>query len=72
MNYLSEMSEDQTLVLYSGHPMGLFPSSPASPRMVVTNGLVRSLPARQNFSILNCNTPEPRLFDPKSVVTGVG
>jgi urocanate hydratase len=39
MRYLSEMSEDQTLALYSGHPMGLFPSHPDAPRMVVTNGM---------------------------------
>ncbi|XP_076469234.1 LOW QUALITY PROTEIN: urocanate hydratase-like [Babylonia areolata] len=40
MHYLSEMGEDQTLVLYSGHPMGLFPSSPGAPRLVITNGMV--------------------------------
>ena len=40
MRYLSEMSEDQTLALYSGHPMGLFPSHPDAPRVVVTNGMV--------------------------------
>jgi urocanate hydratase len=40
MRYLSEMSEDQTLVLYSGHPMGLFPSHPDAPRVVVTNGMM--------------------------------
>ena len=40
MKYLSEMDEDQTLVMYSGHPMGLFPSSPEAPRVVVTNGMV--------------------------------
>jgi len=40
MQYLSQMGEDQTLVLYSGHPLGLFPSSPAAPRVVVTNGLM--------------------------------
>ncbi len=40
MKYLSEMTDNQTLVMYSGHPMGLFPSSPASPRVVVTNGMV--------------------------------
>ena len=39
MRYLSEMSESQTLALYSGHPMGLFPSSPDAPRVVVTNGM---------------------------------
>lgn len=40
MKYLSEMTEEQTLVMYSGHPAGLFPSSPSAPRVVVTNGMV--------------------------------
>ncbi len=40
MKYLSEMTEDQTLVMYSGHPMGLFPSHKNAPRVVVTNGMV--------------------------------
>jgi len=40
MRYLSEMSDNQTLVLYSGHPMGLFPSHPDAPRVVVTNGMM--------------------------------
>lgn len=40
MQYLSQMNNDQTLVIYSGHPMGLFPSHPKAPRVVVTNGLV--------------------------------
>lgn len=40
MKYLSEMTENQTLVLYSGHPMGLFPSHPEAPRVVVTNGMM--------------------------------
>lgn len=40
MKYLSEMTEEQTLVLYSGHPLGLFPSHPDAPRVVVTNGMV--------------------------------
>ncbi len=40
MKYLSEMTDQQTLVLYSGHPLGLFPSHPAAPRAVVTNGMV--------------------------------
>ena len=40
MKYLAEMSENQTLVMYSGHPMGLFPSHPDAPRVVVTNGMV--------------------------------
>jgi urocanate hydratase len=40
MKYLSEMTDEQTLVLYSGHPLGLFPSHKDAPRAVVTNGLV--------------------------------
>ena len=39
MKYLSEMTEKQTLTMYSGHPMGLFPSSKDAPRVVVTNGM---------------------------------
>jgi urocanate hydratase len=40
MRYLAEMNNDQTLVMYSGHPLGLFPSHPEAPRVVVTNGMV--------------------------------
>ena len=40
MKYLSEMTEDQTLHIYSGHPMGLFPSHKDAPRVVVTNGMM--------------------------------
>ena len=40
MKYLSEMTDSQTLVMYSGHPLGLFPSHPDAPRVVVTNGMV--------------------------------
>ena len=40
MQYLSEMTDRQTLVMYSGHPLGLFPSHPDAPRVVVTNGMV--------------------------------
>jgi urocanate hydratase len=40
MRYLSEMTEQQTLVLYSGHPLGLFPSHQDAPRVVVTNGMM--------------------------------
>lgn len=40
MKYLSEMSDEQTLVMYSGHPLGLFPSHRNAPRVVVTNGMV--------------------------------
>jgi urocanate hydratase len=48
MKYLSEMSDEQTLVLYSGHPLGLFPSDPGAPRVVLTCGMV----------IPNHSTPE--------------
>jgi urocanate hydratase len=40
MRYLSEMTDEQTLVMYSGHPMGLYPSSKDAPRVVVTNGMM--------------------------------
>ena len=40
MQYLSEMTEEQTLVMYSGHPLGLFPSHKDAPRVVVTNGMM--------------------------------
>ena len=40
MRYLSEMTDEQTLVMYSGHPLGLFPSHRRAPRVVVTNGMV--------------------------------
>lgn len=40
MKYLSEMTDEQTLVMYSGHPLGLFPSHQDAPRVVVTNGMV--------------------------------
>ncbi|WP_437371172.1 urocanate hydratase [Maribacter litoralis] len=40
MQYLSEMTDEQTLHIYSGHPMGLFPSSKEAPRVVVTNGMM--------------------------------
>ena len=40
MDYLSKMTDDQTLVIYSGHPLGLFPSTEDSPMVVVTNGMV--------------------------------
>ena len=40
MQYLSQMTDEQTLVLYSGHPMGLFPSHKEAPRLVITNGMV--------------------------------
>ena len=40
MKYLSEMTDEQTLAVYSGHPMGLFPSHKDAPRVVVTNGMM--------------------------------
>jgi len=40
MQYLATMTDEQTLTLYSGHPMGLFPSHPEAPRVIVTNGMV--------------------------------
>ncbi len=40
MQYLSEMTDEQTLVMYSGHPMGLFPSHKEAPRVVITNGMM--------------------------------
>lgn len=40
MRYLSEMTDEQTLVMYSGHPMGLYPSHKEAPRVVVTNGMM--------------------------------
>lgn len=40
MQYLSEMEDDQTLVMYSGHPLGLFPSHTNAPRVVITNGMM--------------------------------
>ncbi len=40
MKYLSQMTDEQTLAMYSGHPMGLFPSHKEAPRVVVTNGMV--------------------------------
>ena len=40
MQYLAEMTDEQTLVMYSGHPLGLFPSHKDAPRVIVTNGMV--------------------------------
>jgi urocanate hydratase len=40
MQYLSKMRDDETLVIYSGHPLGLFPSTPEAPRVIITNGMV--------------------------------
>ncbi len=56
MQLLSEMSEEQTLTLYSGHPLGLFPSHPDAPRVVLTNGMVipehSTLPEFEQMSAL--------------------
>ncbi|XP_071806511.1 urocanate hydratase-like [Asterias amurensis] len=53
MHYLSEMTDDQTLALYSGHPMGLFPSHIDAPRVVVTNGMmVPNYSSRENYNRL--------------------
>lgn len=40
MEFLAKMTNEQTLVMYSGHPLGLFPSTPEAPRVVITNGMV--------------------------------
>lgn len=54
MKYLSEITDEQTLVLYSGHPMGLFPSHPDAPRVVVTNGMViPNYSSRDDFERMN-------------------
>lgn len=53
MHYLSTMTEEQTLVMYSGHPLGLFPSSPSSPRAVITNGMmIPNYSSRENYDKL--------------------
>lgn len=48
MQYLAEMRSDQTLHMYSGHPMGLFPSSDNAPRVIVTNGMMIPNYSRQD------------------------
>ncbi len=48
MKYLSEMNNEQTLIMYSGHPMGLFPSNTNAPRVVVTNGMMIPNYSKQN------------------------
>lgn len=54
MKYLSEMTDEQTLVLYSGHPMGLFPSHKEAPRVVVTNGMViPNYSSREDYERMN-------------------
>ena len=50
MQYLAQMSEEQTLVMYSGHPLGLFPSRLDAPRVVITNGMViPNYSGRENY-----------------------
>ena len=54
MSYLSKMNENQTLVMYSGHPLGLFPSSPEAPRVVVTNGMViPNYSSQKDYEVFN-------------------
>ena len=54
MHYLSVMNENQTLVMYSGHPLGLFPSNKNSPRVVITNGLMIPNYSTQNdYEVMN-------------------
>ena len=54
MQYLAHMEHDQTLVMYSGHPMGLFPSNERAPRVVVTNGMmIPSESTPDNYERLN-------------------
>ena len=54
MQYLCEMSDEQTLVMYSGHPLGLFPSGKSSPRVVVTNGMViPNYSSREDYEKMN-------------------
>ncbi|MBT3441869.1 MAG: urocanate hydratase [Euryarchaeota archaeon] len=54
MKYLSEMTDDQTLVMYSGHPMGLFPSHRDAPRVIVTNGMViPNASSQENYERMN-------------------
>ena len=54
MKYLCEMTDEQTLVMYSGHPLGLFPSSPKAPRVVVSNGMViPNYSSRDDYEVMN-------------------
>ncbi len=54
MKYLCEMDDKQTLVMYSGHPLGLFPSSENAPRVVVTNGMViPNYSAQEDYEKMN-------------------
>lgn len=54
MHYLSQMTDEQTLVMYSGHPLGLFPSAPTAPRLVITNGMVRTLIYKLLTVVVSC------------------
>lgn len=54
MHYLSKMNENQTLVMYSGHPLGLFPSNANSPRVVITNGLtIPNYSSQNDYEVMN-------------------
>ncbi|XP_053454478.1 urocanate hydratase isoform X3 [Nycticebus coucang] len=62
MSYLSKMTEEQTLVMYSGHPLGLFPSSPNAPRLVITNGMVGPQAAGMVIPNYSSRTEYEKLF----------
>ena len=54
MHYLSKMNGNQTLVMYSGHPLGLFPSNVNSPRVVITNGLtIPNYSSQNDYEVMN-------------------
>ena len=54
MEYLANMTDSQTLVMYSGHPLGLFPSTPDAPRVIVTNGMViPNASSQENYERMN-------------------
>ena len=56
MAYLCNMTESQTLVMYSGHPLGLFPSMPEAPRVIVTNGMViPNASSQDNYERMNAS-----------------
>lgn len=58
LSYLCKLTKDQTLILYSGHPLGLFPSSPSAPRLSITNGMIvpnfSSRPEFDKLKALGC------------------
>lgn len=56
MHYLSEMTEEQTLVMCSGHPQGLFPSSPSAPRAIISNGMVINISSTNIFDTFEKKT----------------